>query len=217
MAAAMAAALLLVLAWDASGLDLALAQGSGSSRGFPLHGHWLLATVLHDAGRRLAWLLVVAASLAVWWPVGPWRRIAPRGRLQFAATALACALAIALFKGASATSCPWDLRDFGGLAPHRSHWDPTADGGPGHCFPAGHAVAGFGFAGGWFAWREADPAVARRWGWGSVAAGLLFGAAQQMRGAHFFSHTLWTAWICWCIAWVADVLRRRCTAQEKAA
>jgi hypothetical protein len=40
-----------------------------------------------------------------------------------------------------------------------------------------------------------------RWGLGlGLAAGMIFGAAQQSRGAHFLSHDLWSASIVWIIA-----------------
>jgi membrane-associated PAP2 superfamily phosphatase len=73
-------------------------------------------------------------------------------------------------------------------------------GGTGGCFPAGHASAGFAFIGGFFAFRQVLPATARRWLAGAMAVGLVFGLAQQVRGAHYMSHTLWTAWLCWTVA-----------------
>jgi len=48
------------------------------------------------------------------------------------------------------------------------------------------------------------PAVARRWLAAALAAGLVLGVAQQLRGAHFMSHTLWSAWLCWVVAWGID-------------
>jgi membrane-associated PAP2 superfamily phosphatase len=30
----------------------------------------------------------------------------------------------------------------------------------------------------------------------------VLGLAQQWRGAHFMSHTLWSAAVCWMIAWL---------------
>ena len=45
------------------------------------------------------------------------------------------------------------------------------------------------------------PAVSRAWLRAALATGLLFGLAQQLRGAHFMSHTLWSAWVCWMMAW----------------
>ena len=38
-------------------------------------------------------------------------------------------------------------------------------------------------------------------------AGLLFGGAQTLRGAHYPSHSLWTAWLCWTLS--ATLLSRR--------
>ena len=80
-----------------------------------------------------------------------------------------------------------------------------SDGGSGHCFPAGHASAGFGFLGGWFALHRHLPRLAGFWFLGALILGLTFGIAQQLRGAHFMSHTLWTAWICWMVAWLTDI------------
>ena len=65
--------LLLILAWDFGGLDMAMAHWFGGPDGFPRRDHWLYSTVLHEGARRLSWLLVLWLSLAVWWPlpVGP--------------------------------------------------------------------------------------------------------------------------------------------------
>jgi membrane-associated PAP2 superfamily phosphatase len=116
------------------------------------------------------------------------------------------ALAVTLLKYASHTSCPWDLSDFGGLARYASHWTQRPDGGGGHCFPAGHAASGFSFMGGYFVFRRGDPALARACLAGSLVCGLLLGLAQQWRGAHFMSHTLWSAAVCWGVAYGIDAL-----------
>ena len=63
---------------------------------------------------------------------------------------------------------------------------------------------GFAFVGGFFAFRHTLPHTARRWLIGALAAGLLLGLAQQVRGAHYMSHTLWTAWFCWAAAALVD-------------
>lgn len=114
-------------------------------------------------------------------------------------------------KRGSATSCPWDLAEFGGTARFVPHWAwGGSDGGPGHCFPSGHAVAAFAFFALHFAWRETHPAIAHRWLFATLGGGLVFGAAQVMRGAHFVSHVGWSAWACWTItALVAPISRRR--------
>ena len=33
----------------------------------------------------------------------------------------------------------------------------------------------------------------------TLLAGAVFGLGQQMRGAHFLSHVLWTLWLSWAI------------------
>lgn len=201
-------ALALLLAWDFSGLDMALAHTMADASGFVLRDHVLLKSGLHEGGRIASWLVVLGLSMAVWWPVGGLRRIPPQRRVQLVVTALVSVVLISAVKSFSATSCPWDLADFGGVARYTLHWTGFAlpDGGGGRCFPAGHASAGFAFVGGYFAFRRDCPALARRWLATALAAGLLLGLAQQLRGAHFMSHTLWTGWLCWCTAWAIDSL-----------
>jgi membrane-associated PAP2 superfamily phosphatase len=198
-----------LLAWDASGLDRSLASWAGTAHGFALRENFLLSVVLHDWGRRLSWLAALLLCLMVAWPAGPLRKLDTATRLRLAAATLLAALAVSLLKGLSPASCPWDLRDYGGLARYASHWSLQPDGGAGHCFPAGHASSGFAFVSGYFAFHQVDRAVARAWLAAALAAGLLFGVSQQLRGAHFMSHTLWTAWICWVVAWRVQGLRPR--------
>lgn len=127
-------------------------------------------------------------------------------RLQMAISALLALAAVSVGKNLSTTSCPWDLAEFGGVARYASHWAlGVVDGGGGRCFPAGHASAGFAFVGGYFALRHKAPAAARWWLAAAVLAGLVLGGAQQVRGAHFMSHTLWTGWLCWTVGWLCDL------------
>lgn len=202
-----AGSLLCLLAWDASGLDLVLAHWFGTAQGFALRDHWLFTTVLHEGARRLSWLLVVGLSLAVWWPVGVLRQLDRWQRLQLVVSILLGLALVVAIKRISSTSCPWDLAEFGGLARYVSHWRfGLVDGGGAHCFPAGHASAGFAFVGGYFVLRDRAPRAARIWLAAALAAGLVLGVSQQMRGAHFMSHTLWTAWLCWTVAWACHSL-----------
>jgi len=206
---------LAALGWDASGMDLPLASLAGSAAGFPGREHWLLAGVLHEGGRRVAWLMAFVLCLGVWWPVGPLARLAPGERLQLAVTTLLAALAVSLLKAGSHASCPWELSEFGGLARYASHWSTSPDGGSGRCFPAGHAASGFAFMGGYLVFRRTDVRTARRWFAGALAAGLLLGLAQQWRGAHFMSHTLWSAAVCWMVACGVDAVWPRSWPTER--
>jgi len=200
-------ALLLLLAWDTSGADLWLQRLHGNAQGFALREHWLTARVAHDGGRWLAGFVVAAMLVNLW---RPWSRgVAPGRRWAWLAVTLACMSLMPLLKKASPTSCPWDLAEFGGAAQHVSHWAfGVADGGAGHCFPSGHATAAAAFFSGWFVLREGQPRLARAWLVAVCVLTLFYGWAQMARGAHFASHTLWSAWLCWTLAWAALGYRR---------
>lgn len=201
-----AAALAGLIAWDLSGLDLWLARFAGTPSGFPARDGVFLTLVLHDGARALAGLLLACLAIGTVLPFGPLRALTFARRLWLLGVVAGGLLVPAALKRLSATSCPWDLRDFGGAYSFVPHWRwGQTDGGPGHCFPAGHASAGFAWVAGYFAWPRGS-AAARRHVVSALAAGLVLGLAQQLRGAHFMSHTLWTAWICWTWAWCLSAL-----------
>jgi len=205
-------ALLLLLAWDALALDLPLARLSGSLNGFPLRETWLLSAVLHEDARRLSWVVMIALILAIWWPVGVLRRLSRGERAGMVLGTLLALLAVSALKSISRTSCPWDLAEFGGVAHYVSHWAfGRLDGGGGRCFPAGHASAGFAFVTGYFWLKDKAPGSARAWLIVVLAIGFILGIAQQFRGAHYMSHTLWTAWVCWTTAALAWGLQQAIT------
>jgi membrane-associated PAP2 superfamily phosphatase len=199
-----------LLAWDFTGADLPVTRWFADAHGFAARDSAWASTLLHSGGRWLAWAIAVALLIVA---VRTPRRV--RGgpdrseRVAWLSVMLVCALAVPFIKHYSATSCPWDLAEFGGAARYLSHWSlRRADGGSGHCFPSGHAVAAFAFLGMYFQWRAHDRARARAWLLAVLGAGLLFGIGQLARGAHYPSHTFWSAWICWTICVGADRIRR---------
>ncbi|MDR0225367.1 MAG: phosphatase PAP2 family protein [Burkholderiaceae bacterium] len=198
--------LAVVLAWDVFAMDRGFAHWFGDAGGFALRSDWFLVNIVHEGGRRLAWLVVLGLTLCVWRPVGVLRHLPHGRRVQLVSGILLSLAAISVLKYTSTTSCPWDLAEFGGVARYVSHWSVgLIDGGPGRCFPAGHASTGFAFLAGYFALRHHAPRAARLWLATALGAGLLMGLAQQMRGAHFMSHTLWTGWLCWTTGWIWDL------------
>ncbi len=200
-AAALAIAFIALFVWDALGLDLPIARMFGDAAGFGWRDQWFVAGVLHAGARWAAWAVALALVAGIWRPQPFARELSRAARSWWAAATVACVLLIPLLKQVSLTSCPWSLSEFGGAVAYVSHWAfGVRDGGPGRCFPAGHATAAFCFLPGYFALRERAPGAARGWLLAVVAAGAVLAGVQVVRGAHFLSHSLWTGWFCWALA-----------------
>ena len=202
--------LLILLAWDFSGGDMQMAQWWGESTGFALRDNWWMVKVMHEGMRNAGWVLLLALAAGIWRPWGSLRHLATGDRAGLFLSVVCALLAVTLIKGISKTSCPWDLQVFGGTASYISHWNVfEMDGGGGHCFPAGHASTGFAFMAAYFGLRQSGAPSARIWLACALLAGLVLGLSQQMRGAHFMSHTLWTAWLSWTVGWLSHGLFSR--------
>jgi membrane-associated PAP2 superfamily phosphatase len=169
---------------------------------FPLTNQWLLKTVLHDAARATSAVAALAllGITATSWVTSQLRTVrAHREALLFTSVAtLAAAATVGALKHFSSHACPWDLALFGGSAVYHpllvAHAAvPNVAG----CFPAAHPLTGYA----WLALGFAQYPTAPRRAWRSWAAafafGTLFGGVQVVRGAHFLSHVLWSAWIVW--------------------
>lgn len=212
------ALLAVVLLWDATGLDLTVMHLWGSDQGFALRDHPVISKILHTRAQQAAMVLFVLLWLLVWLPMGPWRQLSRRQRLAAALGVTASVLTVNVLKHTSLTSCPWELRVFGGVAEHVSHWAwGVPDQGSGKCFPGGHASSAFGFIAACLPFALSGQPGLRRLGWRLlmvvVLMGLMFGLIQTVRGAHYPSHTLWTAWVCWTVGLTAyGLLSQRATA-----
>jgi len=197
-----------VMAWDASGLDLTVMGWLGNAQGFPLRNNWWLETVLHESARRAATVLYLILWAMVWRPLGVFKHFERHERLEMALGVTVALVTVSVLKHHSLTSCPWELQAFGGAASYVSHWQwVVTDGGGGRCFPGGHASSAFAY------WALALPGLAALPGSKPyqtatrllalvLLAGVVLGTVQTLRGAHYPSHTLWTAWVCWVAAGV---------------
>lgn len=197
----------LTVVWDASGADLSVMRWLGDAQGFALRDHWWLSTIGHDGAKRLAVLVFVGIVWMVFRPMGIWRQMPRTQRLEIVVGITLSLLVVTAIKRFSMTSCPWELEAFGGIASHVSHWAwGVTDGGSGHCFPGGHASSALAFLALSLPWLASTEHHHRRTGQKLMVAilvlGLVLGAIQTLRGAHYPSHTAWTALICAAVAWV---------------
>jgi membrane-associated PAP2 superfamily phosphatase len=155
-------------------------------------GHSIVKTVLTVVGVALIALclgepLLRKRYLTAWW----------RLRLRFlGGCAVLIPLTTSMLKQSSKSHCPWDLERYGGsqhyyrLLDHIPAWVDA-----GKCLPGGHASTALwlvGIAAFWLPHRPRAALVAAAL---SLFAGGVLGWMQQMRGAHFLTHTLWSIWI----------------------
>ncbi len=185
-----------------SDIDLALADMlyDASNHSFPWQHAWLTETFSHVI---LKWLLMLMAlgfvGYALSDAVRPVTRLDALNRLRLRVVALSAVLVplvISLLKQASSSHCPWDLARYGGEQPYVRIFEALPlDAVPGHCLPAGHASSALWLLSLAVYWLPARRRAAQL----AAAMGIIFGAMvgflQQMRGAHFLTHTLWSIWI----------------------
>lgn len=177
-----------------------------AARGFPLRDQPFWAVLMHTGLKYLsvaAWL-----ALLVYWITLRGRRSRQplRRAIGFSLiVAPLAALAVSSLRALSAHSCPWELTLFGGTADYFRFFDAVPlNPGSGRCAPSGHAAAGFAWLAGYVALRGIDRTAARFALAFSLLLGILTGLTQLARGAHFLSHVLLTAWVCFAVAWVCD-------------
>jgi membrane-associated PAP2 superfamily phosphatase len=122
---------------------------------------------------------------------------------------------VSLGKQLSNRHCPWDMQRYGGSVPYTQLFEGTPPGYPrGKCFPAGHASGAYSLMGLYFVFRDRRPVTARALLAASFALGTIFGIGQMARGAHFFSHNVWTAAVCWFVALALYLLLLRSQGQN---
>ena len=113
---------------------------------------------------------------------------------------VAVPVVIGILRRLSPMHCPWEVADFGGYAPYFDLFAAAPAGiRAGHCFPAAFVGTGswlIAFALLWFPQRKGRSVAI---GIAAIALALGMGWVQQMRGAHFLSHTLWSIWVSWAV------------------
>lgn len=182
-------------------LDLTLADRAFDfhTNVFPLRHAWVTEVLNHVILKRLFIVMAVAVFLTVGWDIlspRPWSWIR---RFQLRIVALSAVFiptVISFIKLQSDSHCPWDLERYGGTEPYVRLYETMPTGVlAGNCMPAGHASSAL-----WLISLAIFFVPHRlKLAGSTLVAFLMLGFAvgwmQQLRGAHFFTHTLWSIWI----------------------
>lgn len=194
-------------------IDLLLADAAfdRTRRIFPLRHAWLPDTFNHGilkalfTGLGAGIIVLVLLDL-----VRPMRRIDASTRLRLRIVGLSAGLVplvISTLKQASDAHCPWDLARYGGVQPYVRLFDALPFGASaGHCLPAGHASTSLWLVALAVFWLPGNSGKAAGVAAAGLAAGLAMGWMQQLRGAHFLTHTLWSVWIAVLVVLVTTVV-----------
>jgi membrane-associated PAP2 superfamily phosphatase len=192
----------LIYGWEIQDLDTWLASHFYNPvlKQWPYRNSWLTQALFHQAGRysvyTLGGVLLGICLLAL----RAKSRFYPLRRDLFflLLASLTGPLIITFLKSNTHIYCPWDLALFGGKKPYVRLFDAVdATHTVGHCFPSGHSGLGFTLVSFYFFFLAIKPRY-KYWGlWMGLVMGWLFGINQQVRGAHFFSHDLFSLAICW--------------------
>lgn len=160
----------------------------------------------HASMPRLIFYLIPKASVIVLGIVlGVWSafhmvqrrawRLRQRRRLFLLLCLILVPLTVSLGKTSTGIFCPCELARYGGdhaLQTLNFAFSRPA-GKAGHCFPAGHASAGFSLMGLYF---MSGNTARRRMGLTvGLALGWIMGLYQMLKGVHFLTHTLMTMFL----------------------
>ena len=177
-------------------LDLALIHPWVSESGkFLLRDNWYLAELNHRYVKDLI-ILVYVSFFIIWLASFKVEKLKPVRWTYgyFFCMVILSTSIIGLLKSQSAHACPWNITI---PTSQGFFWDFSAS--KGHCFPGGHASTGFALMTGYAVFRQSDKKRAYFFLVSGCILGFAMGWAQMMRGAHFLSHNLWTAWIIWLV------------------
>ena len=182
----------LMILFHQTSLDEWLAAHFYSSKDLWIYrDNFFFEKVLHKGGVLFSGTVIVGLIVAL---ISVCKNPAKRqiqNYLSFSLIAtLLTIILVFLLKRITTFPCPWNSLPFaegGALVPSLTQMFSSDFPNP-RCFPSGHASAGYSFLSLYFGYTYV---YGKRNFWAlipGISLGLIFGIAQQMRGAHYMSH-----------------------------
>lgn len=172
-----------------------------SGGAWSLKDHFFTETLIHVYGKYLSIVFYLAIIVVLLLSYKNEKiKSYKKGLIYLVISTLLATLLISFLKSITRIDCPWSMSGLGGEQEYE-HWIvllfKVHDGGK--CFPAGHASAAYAFFSLYFFARFYFLKYASLVFLVVLTAGIIFGFSQQLRGAHFLSHDVTTAFLCWLI------------------
>ncbi|HEY1149421.1 MAG TPA: phosphatase PAP2 family protein [Pseudoduganella sp.] len=213
-------ALFILWIGQSTNLDLRLADAAFDQvrQTFPLQHAWFAEQLNHEILKKIMTVAAVGAVLLAlydsWRPFKGWDRSRRIGVRVLGMSAVFVPLVTSLLKRASSSHCPWDLQRYGGDAPYIRLLEMMPGGvSAGHCLPGGHASSTLWLIALSAFWWPKAPRKALAVGAAMLAVGFGVGWVQQLRGAHFLTHTLWSCWVACAVVFVVYQLNTKVLAK----
>jgi membrane-associated PAP2 superfamily phosphatase len=209
----------LLIVYPATGLDqlLIAAYFDVASQHFPLKHEVLLEQFMHTGLKYCVMVVAIASLLAALQAnIHEAYRASFFSRIQmlfknpyfYAFIGMVVSTSVvAYLKSTSMHACPSDLTIYGGYLPLYQLFETLPVGmKAGHCSPSGHASGGFALMAFYFAFRQTKPMFAAICLSIALFLGFAMGWGQMLRGEHFLSHNLWSAWLVWAVLYLQTLV-----------
>jgi membrane-associated PAP2 superfamily phosphatase len=169
-----------------------------STNSWQYQNHWFTTSVIHKLGKYLL-ILIYLIMLFMFFKrekthETPFQRYS---LIILLCSILIGTLVVSVLKKTLNVDCPWDLIQYGGTKPYFSLFHYNASYLPSsHCFPSGHASSAFTWISLYFYASMHYPKQRLKILTALLITGFSFGLSQQLRGAHFISHDIFSLLSC---------------------
>lgn len=175
-----------------SQVDILIANLFFQNGAFELRDHFIIEIVIHKWGVKLISIILVSYLIKLLYFLYKKRTKKWIESFYIITSSLIVIGIVSFIKSHNTLPCPWDTTYFKGQIPYLHFYEmfnslfPT-----GHCFPSGHASGAFSLLSLYYS-KKITGITQYRLLLPGIILGIIFGFAQQMRGAHFLSHDLAT-------------------------